>query len=221
MKSCLRNIGLLCALIAASLTHAESPNPDFMYIANGKAVGNWQWVLFDSDNWWLPLEGRSGKSKGGKITLKPTDYQGKGDAVQLKWSRKDKEGGVTLVGHGPNLSKFEHAAEMVLVVKVDRKPNRDVTLSLECGENCSGKVPVKESLKSAPQGEWFVLPVALNCFTAAGATLDKVTAPLRISTNGRLDLSIASVFIQSLGKDSVTCASKSDAVADNPNHADP
>ncbi len=216
MKSCLQNIGLICALIGASLAYAEPPNPDYVYISKGKAVGNWNWVVFDPDNWWLPIEGRSGKSKSGKVTIKPTDYQSKGDAIQLTWNRKNKIGGAILVGHTTNLAKFEDAAEMVLVAKVDRKPSSDVTLTLECGKDCKGDIPIKDNLKNAPEGQWFVFPVALNCFTAAGATLDKVNIPFRISTTGRLDLSIAAVFIQSLGKDSVTCASKSDAAADKP-----
>lgn len=193
------------AMIVATYAFAAPPNPDYVFVSQGEAVAHWHWVVADPANWWLPLNGREGQSQGGKVKIAPTDYQAKGDAVRIEWAKKDTYGSVALAGHTTNLAPFTDKAELVLVARIEHKPKSDVTLSLECGENCSAAVVLNPILKQAPFNEWFVLPVALDCFAAAGAKLEQVATPFKIATTSRFKLSISAAYIQPLAKGDQGC----------------
>ena len=83
-----------------------------------------------------------------------------------------------------------------IVYRVDRAPERAVTLGLQCAESSCGTragamLDVTRALTDARAGEWRRLSVPLSCFTAAGADLSAVVAPLAIESSGRLELTIA------------------------------
>jgi beta-glucosidase len=52
---------------------------------------------------------------------------------------------------------------------------------------------VTRALKDSRAGEWRHLSVPLSCFTAAGADLSAVVAPLAVESSGRLELTITEV----------------------------
>jgi len=205
-----------CAVIAIiycvlfTFAHADETqvNPDFIYFENGDTPENWIWVLSDPDNWWLPLDGNQGKSKGKKIEIAPTEYQGNMGAVKLTWSRKDKWGSAAITGRTVDLSKFRDLAELLIVIRVDHKPNKDVKLTINCGDDCSANMHIDDLLKESPTNEWIALPIALNCFSKNGADLSKISTPFSIGTQGRLGLSIAKIFIQPMAKGDEGCGAK-------------
>ena len=56
-------------------------------------------------------------------------------------------------------------------------------------------VPIAGALRAAPLGEWQTLTVPLRCFT--GVDMNRVAVPFRLTTAGRLTLSLSDVRVAS------------------------
>jgi len=54
---------------------------------------------------------------------------------------------------------------------------------------------VTQVFKNAQSGNWRTLSIPLSCFTAAGADLAEVVAPLALETSGRFGLTISEVSL--------------------------
>jgi beta-glucosidase len=85
---------------------------------------------------------------------------------------------------------FETNADMSLLVqyRVDEAPAGPVRLSLG-----GAGLDVTPVLAAAPRGEWRDLKIRLACFRDAGANIGAVTEPFRLSTAGRLTVSLRTV----------------------------
>jgi beta-glucosidase len=66
-------------------------------------------------------------------------------------------------------------------------------------------MPVEEQLRKAPQGQWQQMKVLLQCFEKRGANMRSVSAPLAITSNGALKLSIGNVHLDTGLADAITC----------------
>jgi beta-glucosidase len=58
-------------------------------------------------------------------------------------------------------------------------------------------LPITGALRGAQAGQWATLAVPLRCLRDAGVDMQRVSAPITISTAGRLALSISDVRIAS------------------------
>lgn len=196
-------VALLLLLCSCCFANA---NPNYIYFSDGNTTQGWQWVLGDTANWWIPIEGREGKTKTGKLSIKPANYKAKGDAVTLRWNRKKLWASASISGRTTDLSQLKNKAELVIVAKVSKKIRANVKLAMDCGKGCRGEVPIKEMLNNAEPNTWFVLPIPLNCFVYAGAgQMEAIGTPLSIGTDGRMELSIARVHVQALAKGDKGC----------------
>lgn len=63
----------------------------------------------------------------------------------------------------------------------------------QCGTSQGALLDVTAPLQSAPSGRWQTLSYSLSCFSALGADLSNVEAPLAIATTGSLKLTIGEV----------------------------
>ena len=63
----------------------------------------------------------------------------------------------------------------------------------QCGTSHGALLDVTAPLQSAPSGRWQTLSYSLSCFSALGADLSNVEAPLAIATTGSLKLTIGEV----------------------------
>ncbi len=209
----------LTALIfsaACSNYSLAADDPDFFYFNQGDTPADWMWVLGDEANWWQPIEGNEGRSGTGKLKISATDYQSKGDAINLNWNKKNTWAVANISGRTIDLAKYEQQAELIIVAKLDRKAVGEVKLAMDCGENCRGELPIKDMLNHAKTNTWFVLPIPLDCFTKAGVSkLNNVMTPFSIGTNSKLSLSIASINIQKMAAGDEGC------VPNNPNNIVP
>ncbi|KQN93828.1 1,4-beta-D-glucan glucohydrolase [Sphingomonas sp. Leaf231] len=86
--------------------------------------------------------------------------------------------------------------------RVTAAPTAAVTLGMEGGKRVD--VPIAGALKGAI-GEWRQLAVPLRCFADGGVTMDKVTKPWIVATDGRLGIDISSVRIASAPPGPVSC----------------
>lgn len=203
MKSILPLVCLLLACVSARAN--DVINPDFVYFTQGQTPGTWQWVLADPGNWWQPIPDSGGASAKGKVRLENAGDESFPGAIKLKWSKSSDWGSVSLSGAPVNLAKYEHAAELVLAVKVMTKVPDTVDLMMHCGEGCEAKVNIAANLKQGPRKQWFALPLALDCFTANGLDLTKLSGPFSLGTGGKFELHIAEISLATLAEGDQGC----------------
>ncbi|WP_049723201.1 putative glycoside hydrolase [Gilvimarinus polysaccharolyticus] len=190
----------LTLLLSAITLAAEQPplNPNFIYFSNGQTPDAWHWVLSDPGNWWQPIDANEGKSSGGKVTMSSAATEQFPGAIKLKWDRRDNWGAAAISGRTVDLSKFEHAAELMVAIKVESRVPHSVKVKMMCGEGCEAEVDVADNLREMPRGQWMALPLALDCFAANGVDLSKVTSPFSVGSSGALELHIAEISLGSM-----------------------
>ncbi|HOY23028.1 MAG TPA: putative glycoside hydrolase [Cellvibrio sp.] len=207
----------LCAVIFSGLgaqsiqaADAAKPaiNPNFNYMSEGNAVSGWGIQLGDPENWSTSVEAsRKSKSATGKLSIEPIDFQATGDALKLSWSpRKAVKGVFSIYGTAIDLSKFENEGAIVFDMKMDMKPDKDVTFGMDCSYPCRSEIHVSRMLKDLKKDEWTTFPIPLNCFTKEGLDIKKVNGPVVISTEGRLGLTITNIRLQKLPEGEKGCA---------------
>ena len=97
----------------------------------------------------------------------------------------------------------ESNAQLSLLIdyRVDAAPTAAVTLGID-----GYAVPITDSLRSGPRGEWQTLSVPLGCFARGGVDMAAVTAPLVLTTSGRLVMAISDVRIASAAVPQEDCS---------------
>ena len=209
LNTCFFSLALTgCYVSSALAADAAVPNPNFSYIQDGQPVTGWGLQLGDPENWSMPLEAnRKGKSAAGKVVVETIDFKANGDALKIVWKSNKNIKGVFAIGGAPiDLSKFENEGALVFDIRLDTKPDKDVTIGMSCGYPCRGEMHVSSILKDLPKDEWTSLPIPLNCFTKEGLDIKKVSGPFDINTEGKLGLSITNVRLQKLPEGEKGCA---------------
>ncbi len=196
--------GLMAPLVSQAQNNAEL-NPNYFYLVKGELIQR-SIALGDPSNWYTPLNGREGKSASGKIEVSPTDFKGKGDAIQITWSPRKKDvGNLSISGSTIDLSKFKDAVSLTIDMKVDVKPSKDVRVGMGCGYPCQADISINGMIKSMPKGEWFSLPIPLNCFKSDNFDLSKIASPFSITTDGKFTVSITNIRLEKLPEGEKGC----------------
>jgi beta-glucosidase len=131
-------------------------------------------------------------ASGGQI--KGVDRRAQEDSRQLTWAGNGPATAAIHANPPLDLSR-ETTGQLSLVIdyRVDSPPTAPVTLAM--GAN---SVPVGGVLRSAPAGQWQVLTLPLGCFAKnSGDAMKALTAPLAITTPGKLTLTISGVRVLS------------------------
>ena len=81
--------------------------------------------------------------------------------------------------------------------RVDQAPTAPVLLGILSGAGNRVTLPITGALRAAPAGQWTSIAVPLRCLRDAGADMQRVIAPIMLSTAGRLTLSVSDVRIAS------------------------
>lgn len=195
------------SFMAALPSHAQNTlNPNHFYLVKGELIGR-NIALGDPSNWSVSLAGREGESAGGKVSVAPTDFKTTGDAIQIKWApRKSVQGNFALYGNPIDLSKFKDAASLTIDMRVDVKPDKNVKIGLDCGYPCRADITINGMIKKMPRGEWFSLPLPLNCFKSDNFDLTKINGPFTIGTEGKFTVSITNIRLEKLPEGDNGCA---------------
>ncbi len=197
--------------LLAQATDAAKPklNSKFYYIHEGKVIDGWSLNVGDPANWSTAIIDRKGKSASGKVSVEPSDYKARNDALTITWnSRSDEKGTLAIYGADIDLSTAENTAALVLDIKVETSPNKDVEIGMGCTYPCQGVVNMGKMLKKLEKDKWQSLPIPLNCLTKAGLDLKKINGPIIISTEGKMKLSITSIHLEKLQEGDASCAEK-------------
>lgn len=196
------SLGLIMSIPAQA---QNTLNPNYFYLVKGELISR-NIALGDPSNWNTSLPAREGKSAGGKIEVAPIDFKAKGDAIQIKWSpRKQMVGNLALYGNSIDLSKFKDAAALTIDMRIDVKPDKNVNIGLSCGYPCQADLSINGMIKKMPKGEWFSLPLPLNCFKSDNFDLSKINGPFSISTDGKFTVSITNIRLEKLGEGEKGC----------------
>jgi hypothetical protein len=146
------------------------------------------------------------KDPQSSIKVEPSDRNAKGDALKATWDgKKSGQGNLAIYGSPLDLSNLENDGALYIEIKVITPPNANITIGMDCGYPCGGKVPVGKNLKQLKRNEWDVLPIPLNCLTKAGLDLKKVNGPLLISTDGKLQIELGNVKLLKLAEGDKGC----------------
>jgi beta-glucosidase len=156
------------------------------YFLGGRMHAPWRFSLSPKD--------------GGVVSMQSVDAGGVQEAGrQFAWNGK-AQGSVALVGAAPVDLKRQANGDLSLQVeyRVDEKPTAPVQLAISCGGGCGAAFDLTPLLADAPVAQWRTLKVKLSDFAGAGADMSKVVEPFKLTTSGRLRLSLKAV---SLGTD--------------------
>jgi len=203
----------LSLFFITTTVHAEDAakpaiNPKLVYIHEGQAVSGWSFQLGDPDNWSTPVDAsRIAKSASGKVSIEPTDKTGKGDALKISWSgHKPVKGVIALYGSPLDLSNFKDEGALAIDIRLDVKPDKDVTFGMDCGYPCRAEIYLTKTLKDLKKNEWKTIPIPLNCLLKDGFDISKVNGPFVIGTDGKLGITIAEVRLLRLPEGDKGCA---------------
>ena len=145
-----------------------------------------------------PVTGNAGGTATGRLTVAGVDRRAQEDARRFTWNGTG--GAMLQINAAQPLDITREAnGELSLLIeyRVDAKPTAPVLLGMQCGTGCAGTVPIAGLLNAAPIGEWRTMAIPLRCLREAGVNMGGVTAPLTLSTNGRLAISVSDVRITS------------------------
>lgn len=199
----------LITLASASLfsisADAQQLNPNYFYLVKGELISR-SISLGDPTNWSTGITGREGASAGGKVTVAPTNFKAEGDAIQITWTpRKKMQGNFGLYGNPIDLSKLKDSASLTIDMRVDVKPDKNVNIGLDCGYPCRADLSINKMIKAMPKGEWFSLPLPLNCFKSDNFDLSKINGPFSIATDGKFTVSITNIRLEKLPEGEKGC----------------
>lgn len=199
--------GLAAWFLVGASTHAETPqlNPNFHYFIAGQVVGPRGFSVGDPGNWSISLIDLIGHSVGKKVKAKPEDYRGKNDALNVVWSKAKMNGQLALYGDPINLSAVRDKATLVFDLKLERKPTKDVTISMDCEWPCRGSFNATSTIKKFPIGEWRYFSLPLNCIRGDKFDLSKINGVFLMSTDGAMALSLANIRLERLAEGEKGC----------------
>jgi len=127
-------------------------------------------------------------------------------ALSINWNGRQKTTGTFgIAGSAIDLSNFKDSAALVLDIRIDRKPDKEVYIGMSCGYPCEGRINARRLLGQSPQKQWFSLPIPLNCLKGDDFDLSKITTPLQIATEGRLELAVLNVRLEKLEAGETGC----------------
>ena len=174
--------------LAGDLTEIPArglPNSNPM-IFNAGIESSWAAYVGDSRKWNVPVQAGRAASKYKFLNVSAVDRRRQEDSWRLEWA-----------GERPTTSQFFWQSEQTMDLndlneqdgalwvnyRVDRKPEGEVALRMDCSYPCHGSADLTQVFSEAPKGEWMEMGIALSCFEQLGADLSRINSPLVLITN--------------------------------------
>lgn len=183
-------------------------NFDGSILTRGDAAAAFGFFVGDSSNANTPITALRGKSLGGGISIRGTDFKAQEDARILTWSGNGFASASVKTLRDVDLSALGDMDALALEIdwRVDEAPDTQMSLSMGCGEGCGGALDVSKMLKNLPANEWTTSSISLTCFANAGLEPAKVETLLKLETESAASVAIHSAKITPSG-DSAHCPS--------------
>jgi len=199
--------GGMLLFVSMNTAAQQTLNPKYFYYVNGKVIDGWILQVSDPSNWGgVTVEQSKATSSSGKVDVKPVDYVGKNDAIQITWNRAKEKGQFSVYGNPIDLSSVKDKAALAFDLRVDKAPNKSVLVGMDCGYPCRAEFEIAGTFRKYPRKKWISVPLPLNCFKSDNFDLSKINGPLILSTDGKMKLSIANIRIERLPEGDKGCA---------------
>lgn len=137
----------------------------------------------------------------GAIKVEPTKV---GDATGAKFTWTGGLGQFHLQSKTSNdlLDYLEANSALVFDAVVNKAPEDQVTMRVDCRYPCLGVVDMTNFYKSAPVNQKITVKMPLSCFEATGTKFTAVNTPLVIMTTKPFGISVANVrYVPGAAKD--------------------
>jgi len=158
------------------------------FVDAGHAMAPWSFALIGSKD--AIANVGSLQAPGGALKISTAHSDAQSDLLMASWTGK---GSASLALMGANANVDWQANEdmaLSLRVRVAIAPTRQVTLAMANGPNKLSKVDLTAALREALGKGWTTLQVRLPCFKSAGADLRTITAPMMLTTAGKLAIDL-------------------------------
>jgi len=165
------------------------------FYSNGTAGRGWRLFAVEHGQR-VDLSSTALPFRGNTLQVWAADRFAQEDLRNVRWNGTG-EASFAVVGDSAIDLQRESNGELSLALeyRVNQVPTGAVTMSVLCGEKCGAAIPVTDEFTRQP-GEWRKLRIMLNCFERAGAGMRNITTPAMISTAGQLDVSIATIRLE-------------------------
>jgi len=143
----------------------------------------------------------SGTLDAGAIKIEPAKV---GDAQGAKFTWTGGLGQFHLQSKTTNdlLDYLDANAALVFDAVVNKSPEDQVTMRIDCRYPCLGVVDMTNFYKSAPVGQKIQVKMPLSCFEATGTKFTSVNTPLVMLTTKPFVISVANVrYVPGAAKD--------------------
>lgn len=156
--------------------------------ARGRAAGTW---LLQIDGANDSAQTITGAADNGAVAVRPVDRDAQEDAREIAWSGRSR-GTVQIVG--PRAVDLSKAGPLSLTfdLRVDEAPAGPVMLEFRSAGGAA-RLDIAARLAPLAGKGWQTLAIPLACLP--GASLDRVTAPLVLSSSGRARLTLAAAAL--------------------------
>jgi beta-glucosidase len=174
---------------------------------SGGPVAPWRLFLGDSVDWAVPAAGsRSTTRHSENLVVEVADRELQEDARTVRWAGQEFAQVFLRSTDAIDLTRESNGGiALVFDVLLEEAPSGAVTMAMECGDDCSGRLDVTERLTALPVGEWHTVTIRLSCFEAAGADMSHITTPFLIATDGTLALQCSEVRLESAAEGLADC----------------
>ena len=178
-----------------------------VYFAQGALTAGASWQLADGEDAARQVSALPSADLVKGVALSAADHLAQEDARRLRWQGGSAARAGIALDAAQDLSRQSNAgASVVITLKLDAAPEGEVTVGLNCGPSCSGRVSVAKALAGLPKGQWTTLGVPLGCFEKAGADLSRVDGVFELSTATALDFSVSRVALENVSTHPVDCS---------------
>jgi beta-glucosidase len=145
-----------------------------------------------------------GRAANGRIAIEVFDHRVQEDARRTVWSgSSDASDQFGILSDEPlDLSRWlVRGGVLEMELRLASTAAGNVMIRMQCGEDCEGPIDITPLLADTALDEWFSLAIPLSCFDEAGADIERVSAPMLISSDGALTLDVADVRIAQRASD--------------------
>lgn len=180
---------------------ADDGSQDAVFLERGTPASSWSLTVSREDGGEaLRVTNVPAEALDGSVRITATDHGVQEGARSFAIDADAAGTAIELSTFEPlDLSRETNGDLLLLVtLRLDAPFARAPLMAVRCdGAPCSAAVPIAEFATLEP-GDWHRLGIPLKCFRAAGARMDAITAPFRLTTHDDAAFSIARVALGSL-----------------------
>jgi beta-glucosidase len=181
-----------------------------VYFTRGKPSQDFVVRLTGANGVAMKVAATPAATADGSLQIGALDYKAQEDARSLIWSGKGTgAASVELVAPAPLDVERETNGDVLLIttLRVDAvSPGDTSTMSVGCGDGCTGQVAVGSQLSALPHGQWLRVGIPLKCFRDAGANMSRIDRPFEWSSHSGSKVAIADVSLGTVADRTLSCA---------------